>query len=100
MVEGLLLLRPAVFGDGKPPLLGVGKGWVDVEDDAAKRIKPMAHDLTHPESGLPHMAHVSPRPPARPEKLIASGWRGQRSMRQSKRRAIRAAAVCAKRQSP
>ena len=45
MVEGLVLAGAHVFGDRLPPFLGVVEHRVDVEHDAAERIKPVPDDL-------------------------------------------------------
>ncbi len=46
MVERLILGRTAVLRDGLIPLLGIGKLRIDIENNPAKRVLPVANDMS------------------------------------------------------
>ena len=52
MVEGLVARRSQLFGNGFIPILAVGKLGIDIEYDAAKVEKPVAHDIADAEPRL------------------------------------------------
>ncbi|VUX48060.1 conserved hypothetical protein [Candidatus Defluviicoccus seviourii] len=62
VVERLVLARADVLRDGKPPFLGVGKLWIDVEDHAAEWEKAVADNFADAELGIfdRHFHHCSP----------------------------------------
>ena len=57
MIEGLILPRPDLGRDGLPPFLRVVEDRIDVEDDAAERIKAVFYHLSDLEFGFAHFVH-------------------------------------------
>ena len=51
MVEGLVFRRAHVGGNLAPPFFRVGEHWVDVENDASKRINAVLDHLANAEFG-------------------------------------------------
>ena len=47
VIEGLILLRPAAFGDRQIPFLGIREDRVDVKDHAPERLVPVPDDLAN-----------------------------------------------------
>ena len=51
VVEGLVLARPNLFGNGLPPFFCIVEGRIDIENHAAKGEDPVLYDLTDSEFG-------------------------------------------------
>src|SRR6185437_575838 len=66
MIEGLLLRRPAIRRDRLIPLLGIVKHRIDIEDDAAKGIKPVPDNLSDREFGIAADAFRDQKNPRHP----------------------------------
>src|SRR5690606_11171734 len=54
MIVGLILARPALFGNGLVPFLAIVELLIDVENHARKREQSMAHYLSDREFGRLH----------------------------------------------
>jgi len=63
VVERLVLVRPDVLGDRKPPFLGVVEFRIDIEDHAPERKNPVANDLSDLKFGGPRFCHKSSNRP-------------------------------------
>src|SRR5262245_3231454 len=71
MVERLILLWPRLGRDREPPFLRVVEDWVDVEDETAEVVDPMAHYLANPVLGAPHLSHAPPSLPCTARSIAA-----------------------------
>ena len=57
VIERLVLVRPHLFRNRQPPLLGVVEFGIDVEDHAPERKHPVADDLPDLEFGGTRFNH-------------------------------------------
>src|ERR1700722_20577016 len=65
VIEGLVLVRPDVFGNPQPVFFGISEGRIDVEDHAAERKQPVADHLANAEfceSGVHNVTNNTPLP--------------------------------------
>jgi hypothetical protein len=58
MVERLILRRAYLGRDRRIPFVGIGEDRVDVEYDAAERVKAVTHDLPHLEFRYGDASHA------------------------------------------
>ena len=49
MVKRLVLGRAGLFGNRIIPFLAIGEDGIDIEDDTAKIVQPVAHDIAEIE---------------------------------------------------
>ena len=59
VIVGLVLGWPKLFGNREPPFVRIIERGIDIKDDSAKWMNPVAYDFPDSKASLPHIRQFS-----------------------------------------